>query len=75
MKTRRQSVSGFEPPPVNDRPFCLRGVQDHLRRVPCVRSEKIADIRRWMESGEWPPGPDLIADRILVEHLLGPLQP
>ena len=59
---------------MNECQTCSRALQDYLNRVPGVRPEKIADIARWMASGDWPPGSDQIADRLLFEHLLGPLQ-
>ena len=76
MRNRRERVNRFDmKSPMNDCPSYLRGVQDYLKQIPCVRWEKVVDIQRQMTSGDWPPESDQIADRILFEHLLGPLQP
>jgi hypothetical protein len=75
MKNRRKSVIEFATkPPMNEYQSCTRGVRDYLKQVPCIRREKISDIQRRLAAGAWSPGSDQIADRILFEHLLGPLQ-
>jgi len=50
-------------------------VQEVLDGVPCIRWEKVTRMQRLMASEEWPPRGDKLVDRMLFEHLLGPLQP
>jgi len=49
-------------------------IREALDGVPCVRWERVSRMRRLMASPEWPPRGENLVDRILFEHLLGPMR-
>jgi len=56
------------------KPYSLR-IRDCMDGIPSVRWEKVARIQRLMASDHWPPRGEAVVDRLLFEHLLGPLHP
>jgi len=79
MKNRRQTATPAGKGP-GAKAFVVHAqllsplLRDALARIPCVRREKVSDTQRLMASAHWPPRCDLIADRILFEHLMDPLE-
>jgi hypothetical protein len=62
-------------PPTNEGRPCAGMVREYLKEIPCIRWEKVSDMRKLMASGQWAPQSDSLVERILAEHLLDPLQP
>ena len=61
---------------MNDRQPESNRIQEVLNGIPNIRWEKVSSMQRLMASEQWPPlDDDTLVDRMLCEHLLGPLQP
>ncbi len=47
-------------------------VHEYLKEVSCVRRNKVTDLRRQIDCGNWRPGAEKVAERILRTHLEKP---
>ena len=47
-----------------------QAIQDLLKEIPEVRHERVAQIRKALESGQYHVSSDLVADRIIRDILL-----
>jgi len=47
-------------------------VHEYLKEVSCIRWNKVTDLRRQIDCGNWRPEAEKVAERILRVHLLQP---
>jgi hypothetical protein len=75
MRKIRIVGCGFRREPTAGRnPYRFPRIVEYVHDLPDVRWERVMDIQWLLASGNWRPGSDEIAEKILCEYLLLPLQ-